>query len=607
MAKDLRVILIKIADRLHNMRTLNVLKPEKQKEIAQETLDIYAPLSHRLGISKLRYELEDLSFKYLDPEHYFDLADKIKLKQSERMDFIKKTVNEMQAYMAEVRIESKVEGRPKHFFSIYKKMISKNLSLEQIFDLFAVRIIVNEVRECYEVLGVLHDKYTPVPGRVKDHIGVPKANRYQSLHTTLMCKDGGEPIEVQIRTWEMHRVSEYGVAAHWKYKEGEGGKIDSESEEAKMTWLRQMLDWQRELSDSKEFLDALKTDLSVFKSNVYCFSPKGRIVNLANGSTPIDFAYAIHSAVGNRMIGARVNGSIATFDHVLKTGDRVEIITNQNRSPSLDWLKIVKTSQARSKIRQWFKKQNRAENIMLGRELLETEARKMNVPLPELLADGRGENICERFNCADMETLYAAVGFGGIRETVVSSRLYREYEKTLPPADDEEILRQIEEGAEKPAVYKKESGIHVQGVGDTNVRFSKCCNPLPGDEIVGFITRGRGTSIHTANCANIINLDEINRQRLIDAQWQLPERTAGSPTYHAELRILCDDRDGLLMDVHRFFIDEKVKVTALSVRTEKFDAIFNVGIEINDSRHLDWLCSKLLQKRSVQEIKRVFA
>jgi GTP pyrophosphokinase len=588
------------------MRTLHVRYPEKQKEVAQETLDIYAPLAHRLGIAKLRYELEDLSFKFLDSDQYYDLADKIKLKQSERTEFVNRIVGTIQERVRGTGINAMVEGRPKHLFSIYKKMIAKTKSLDQIYDLFAVRVIVNEIRECYEVLGTLHDIYNPVPGRVKDYIGMAKANRYQSLHTTLMCKDGGEPFEVQIRTWEMHRVAEYGIAAHWKYKEVEGGQVNPESEEAKMNWLRQMLDWQRELSDSKEFLDALKTDLSVFKSNVYCFTPKGQIISLATGSTPIDFAYAIHSAVGNRMVGARVNGIIATFDHILSTGDRVEILTSQNtKGPGKDWLKLVKTSQARSKINQWFKKENRSDNAVRGRELLEAEAKKINIPLSELLADGREEVVFRRFNTPNRESLYATVGYGGVRETQVISRLHREYEKMYPSINNEDIIRLIEEEADKPQDRKKKSGIFVHGIGDVNVRFSKCCGPLPGDEIIGFITRGRGMSIHRSDCTNITNLDEINRKRLIDAEWQLPEKINDSMTYHADLRILCDDRDGLLMDIHKFFIDEKVKVTSLNARTEKSDAIFNIGIEIDNSGHLDRLCNKLMQNRSVQDIKRV--
>jgi GTP pyrophosphokinase len=604
MAEDLRVIIIKIADRLHNMRTLGSLLPEKQIEIAQETLDIYAPLAHRLGISKLRYELEDLSFLYTKPEKYAELANKINLKQSKRTAFINNIVETVQNRLNEENIEAKVEGRYKHFFSIYKKMIAKEKEFDQIYDLFAIRVIVNNNHTCYEVLGFLHDLYSPVPGRIKDYIGIPKSNRYQSLHTTLMCKDGGEPFEVQIRTWEMHRVAEYGVAAHWKYKEGTIGQIDPASEEAKLAWLRKMMEWQRDLSDSEEFLDALKTDLSVFKSNVYCFTPKGQIISLVNGSTPIDFAYAIHSAVGNRMMGARVNGLMVPIDRELATGDRVEIMTSQNvKGPSHGWLNIVKTSQARSKIKHWFKKQNRYENILRGRELLETEAKKLNVSLSELLNDGRDEIIINRFNCVDFDGLCATVGFGGIRETQVISRLYREYEKKLPDTSEEDIIRLIEEAAQ-PFINKTRSGISVRGVGDSNVRFSKCCGPLPGDEIIGFITRGRGVSIHRSDCINIAHLDELDRRRLIEAEWHLPEKSAESASYHADLRILCDDRDGLLIEIHKFFTDEKVKITTLQVRTEKSDAIFNVGIEIDNSEHLDRICSKLLQKRSIQDISR---
>ncbi|MCL2708443.1 MAG: bifunctional (p)ppGpp synthetase/guanosine-3',5'-bis(diphosphate) 3'-pyrophosphohydrolase, partial [Defluviitaleaceae bacterium] len=443
MAKDIRVILIKIADRLHNMRTLSFMLPDKRREIAQETIDIYAPLAHRLGISKLRYELEDLSFKNLDPKAYFDLAGQISEKQTERKAYVDQIVGEINEKMASSNMAASVEGRPKHFFSIYKKMIAKNKTLDQIYDLFAVRVMVGEVRECYEVMGLLHETYLPIPGRVKDYIAMPKSNKYQSLHTTLISH-GGEPFEVQIRTQEMHRVSEYGIAAHWKYKENEGSAGETDSEEEKLNWLRQMLDWQRELSDNGEFLDALRTDLSVFKNNVYCFTPKGDVINLTSGSTPIDFAYAIHSEVGNKMVGARVNGKIVTFDYALATGDRIEIITSQSsKGPGLDWLKLVKTNQARTKINQWFKNENRLENIQKGRELLEAEARKKNVSLQELLESGREASVLERFNFVDLDSLCAAVGYGGVRETQIVSRLYVEYEKTLPTATDAEILQEL--------------------------------------------------------------------------------------------------------------------------------------------------------------------
>ena len=606
MAKDIRVILIKIADRLHNVRTLKFRLPEKQQKVAQETLDIYAPLAHRLGMSKLRYELEDLSFKYLNSEAYYDLADKISRKQSERHAFIQEIVEAISARLAETHITATVEGRPKHFFSIYKKMVGKEKTLDQIYDLFAVRILVNEIRDCYEALGMLHGMYTPVPGRLKDFIGMPKANRYQSLHTTLIGQNG-EPFEVQIRTWEMHRISEYGVAAHWKYKSNKSAVKNVDSSEEKLIWLRQILEWQRDLSDSKEYLDALKQDLDLFKGHVYCFTPKGEVISLTHGATPVDFAYAIHSAVGNRMIGAKVNSRIVTFDYALSTGDRVEIqVSKATKGPSRDWLNLVKTSQARSKINQWFKQENRGENVTRGRELLENEAKKKKVPLALLLEDGREAIVNERYNCLDFESLCAAVGHGGVKENQVVGRLYAEYEKTLPVADEETIIQGVLEDGAAPAQRdrKKKTGIIVKGVGDSNVRISKCCTPLPGDSILGFITRGRGVSIHRVDCANILQMSEIDQKRIIEADWQLPENNTDNMSYFTGLRISCHDRDGLIADITRALADERVKIKSINTRMEQAELIISVGIEIFSREQLDHLAAKILRQADVHEVER---
>ncbi|MDR2649196.1 MAG: bifunctional (p)ppGpp synthetase/guanosine-3',5'-bis(diphosphate) 3'-pyrophosphohydrolase, partial [Clostridiales bacterium] len=469
MAKDIRVILIKIADRLHNMRTLKYQPEYKQKEIAQETLDIYAPLAHRLGISRLRYELEDLCFKYLHNDEYHDMADKIKRKLSERQAFVNNMVDEIRRLVESENIEASVDGRPKHFFSIYKKMVSQDKTLDQIYDLFAVRVIVSDIRDCYEVLGIVHTMYKPITRRFKDYIAMPKTNRYQSLHTTLISQEG-EPFEVQIRTYDMHKTAEYGIAAHWKYKEGKGGQVDPDSEEAKLSWLRQILEWQRELSDNKEFMDALKVDLNVFKDHIYCFTPKGEVISLINGANPIDFAYAIHTAVGNKMIGARVNGKIVNIDYILSTGDRVEIITSQNsKGPSSNWLKLVKTSQARSKINAWFKRENREDNIAKGKDLLEKEAKRRYLRLTELLNDERLNIVLNRFNAADLNSLCALVGYGGIKESQVISKLFEEYQKENVKEPDALVLDTKDRTARD---RKKKSGIVVKGVGDINVRFS---------------------------------------------------------------------------------------------------------------------------------------
>jgi len=598
MSQDIRVLLIKIADRLHNMRTLGVRREEKQKAVAQETLDLYAPLAHRLGIAKIRYELEDLAFKYQDRPKYNDLSKKIQMKQSERQAVVDEVVGDIRKKLDAEGINAVVEGRAKHFYSLHRKMKNQDKTLDQIYDLFAVRVLVNEVSDCYAALGWVHTIFTPVPGRIKDYISMPKINKYQSLHTTIMGPYYGEPVEVQIRTHEMHQVAEFGIAAHWKYKERD--------KTAKDKWLTEIMAWQRELSDNDEYLTALKMDLDAFRGHVYCFSPNGDVYTLADGATPIDFAYAIHSAVGNRMIGAKVNGRIVTNDYTLLTGDRVEILTSQNtKGPSRDWIKIVKTAQARTKINQWFKRQDREENIQKGRELLEAAAAEVNITFDELLADDREKDMLSRFNCKDLEQLYVMVGVGGIKEKQVINRLYREYEKTLPPPTDDELIEGLlSESASLPN-RKTQSGIIIRGVGDTDVRFARCCSPVPGDEIIGFVTRGRGMSVHRTDCVNIIHLDELDKKRLMDAHWQLPEKTGH--TYHTDIRLVCDDRDGLLADITRIFSDEKIKVTALNVRTNQGSAIFNIGLEIADGERLDQLSQRLLRERSVHEISRAIS
>lgn len=592
MSQDVRVLLIKIADRLHNMRTLGVHSEEKQREIAQETLDIYAPLAHRLGIAKLRYELEDLGFKYTNRRLYDELAKKVAIKQSARQEIIEQLMKEIRAKLDADEIKAHVEGRPKRFYSIYKKMMSQNKTLEQLFDLYAVRVLVEEVSECYEVLGRLHELYTPVPGRLKDYIGMKKTNGYQSLHTTLMGP--GEPFEVQIRTYEMHSIAEYGIAAHWKYKEG--GKA------AKDKWLQEIMDMQRDMADSGEFLDALKMDLNAFQEHIYCFTPRGELVPLASGSCAIDYAYAIHSAVGNRMTGARVNGKLVPIDHELYTGDQVEIITSQNAKPHRDWLKLVKTNTARTKITQWFNKESREENIQKGREALEILAKEENITLDELLADGRGEDVLERFNCKNLDQLYAMIGVGGLKEKIVVNHLYREYEKTLPPPSDEELIQNLLATEDKEK-HKLRSGIVVKGIGDTAVRFARCCGPLPGDEILGFVTRGRGLTVHRTDCVNILHMDEFDRRRLIEAQWHSDPKKGNS--YHTEMRINCDDRDGLLADISRVLTDENVKVRSMNARTVQSEAVFVVGLEVADGSQLETLTRKLQNISGVCEIMRV--
>ena len=608
MAKDIRVLLIKLADRLHNMRTLNYMTVAKQNEKAKETLDIYAPLADRLGIAKIKTELEDLCFKYLYPQEYEDLLEKIEMKKEECLTYVNSIVKDLTEKMKENNIEGKVYGRNKHMFSIFKKMRNQHKTFDQIYDLFAVRAIVNNVGDCYAVLGIVHDMYKPMPGRFKDYIAMPKPNMYQSLHNTLIGPNG-EPFEIQIRTFEMHRTSEYGIAAHWKYKEGNTG-LTTQQEEKKLAWLRQILEWQQNMSDNKEFMDTVKTELNIYNDRIYVFSPKGDVINLPAGSTPVDFAYMIHTAIGNKMVGARVNGKIVTFDYQLKNGDRVEIITSQNsKGPSTDWLNYVKSSQARTKINQWFKKELKEENIIKGRDLIAADAKKKGYNLNDLLKPEWLEVVCRRFAAKDFNTLCSSVGFGGLKEGQVVNRLIEEVKKQEKKNQTvEDVIKNMQENAQKAQGGKKKkgSGVVVKGVGDVSVRFSHCCNPVPGDEIVGFVTRGRGVSIHRTDCINIINLDEMERHRLIDAEWDTSLETTGNLSYTAELRLICDDRLGLVLDVSRVLNDEGMRVKALSARSLKDGtAVLDISVDITGKEQLEKLCTKFNNIPGVDEIQRV--
>lgn len=612
MAKDIRVILIKLADRLHNMRTLNYMTPEKQREKAQETLDIYAPLAHRLGISKIRTEMEDLCFKYLNPEAYFDLAAKIEKKRVEREAFVQNIVSEVKVKMDEAGISGKIEGRSKHFFSIYKKMVNQNKNLDQIYDLFAVRAIVDSIKDCYAVLGIVHTMYTPMLGRFKDYIAMPKPNMYQSLHNTLIGP-GGQPFEIQIRTWEMHRTSEYGIAAHWKYKEGKTGDRTNETEEAKLAWLRQILEWQRDMSDNKEYLDTIKLDLNVFTTQVYAFTPQGRVIQLPKDSTPIDFAYMIHSAVGNKMVGARVNNKMVTIDYNIQNGDIVEIMTSQNsKGPSRDWLSLVKSSQARTKIKQWFKKEEKEENILRGKELLISDMKKKGFASNDLLRPEWMELVMNKYDFKDWDAIMAAVGYGGIKEGQIVNRLKDEYLKEKRKTQTaEEMLQDFEKTVDQKPISKKKknkSGIVVEGIGDVAVRFSKCCSPVPGDEIIGFVTRGRGVTIHRTDCINILNLDDEERGRLINAERdaQYTHGDIVSASYLAEIRVIANDRNGLLFEISRLLADEDVAVKGFNIRTTKdMLAIFNITLEIRTKDQLTRITKRIKSVKDVIDIERV--
>lgn len=604
MAKDIRVILIKLADRLHNMRTLSFMSEVKQKEKARETLSLYAPLAHRLGISKVKVELEDLSLKYLHPDAYYDLVTKIDTKRDEREAYVKTIREELKKQLAEVGIEATVDGRPKHFFSIYKKMVAQKKTIDQIFDLFAVRVIVSSVKDCYGVLGVIHDMYKPIPGRFKDYIAMPKANNYQSLHTTLIGPEG-KPFEMQIRTDEMHRTAEYGIAAHWRYKEGKTGNSNEDNAEQKLNWLRQILEWQKDISDNKEFMEAIKSDLDVFTDQVYAFTPTGDVIDLPTGSTPIDFAYHIHSAVGNKMVGARVNGRMVPIEYKIMNGDRIEILTSQNtKGPSRDWLKIVRSSQAKNKIQQWFRKQFKEENIQKGKDMLDKYCKTKGIKPSEIMKPEWMDVVLKKYSFKDWDSICASIGHGGLKEGQIVNRLMDEYRKTQK-IQDKDIIVIKEETSDTPNESKSKSGIVVEGLSDLAVRFSRCCSPVPGDEIVGFITRGRGISVHRTDCVNMLNLSEMDRERLIEAEWQVSDMTNKKPLYTTEIQIIGSDRQGLLVDVSRVLTDSGTPVKALNARSVgKEKAVFNVTVQINGVEQLTGLINQLNNVDGVFEIIR---
>lgn len=608
MAKDIRVILIKLADRLHNMRTLKYKEPEKQRETARETMDIYAPIAQRLGISRIKIELDDLSLKYLEPEVYKDLAEKISTKKSERQAFIDSIVEEVKTHINVAGITAKIDGRIKHFFSIYKKMVNQNKTLDQIYDLFAVRIIVDSLKDCYAALGVIHEMYKPIPGRFKDYIAMPKPNMYQSLHTTLIGPQGS-PFEIQIRTYEMHRTAEYGIAAHWKYKEGLDGKGGTtKAEEEKLTWLRQVLEWQKDLSDNKEFLSLLKNDFDLFSESVYAFTPTGDVKTLPTGSNPVDFAYSIHSAVGNKMIGARVNGKLVPIDYVIQNGDRVEIMTSQNsKGPSRDWLSMVKSTQAKNKINQWFKTELKEDNTLRGKELVANYCKAKSIVLSDLLKPEFMNVVMRKYGFRDWDSILAAIGHGGLKEGQVINRLQEEYRKKhKKEITDANVLDTITDIKENKLPRKKsKSGIVVEGIHDVAVRFSKCCSPVPGDEIVGFVTRGRGVSIHRTDCINVINTSEEDRVRLIDAEWNIADGKETDGVYTAEIRIFANNRSGVLVDISRIFTENKIDVTSMNVRTSKQGtASISIGFEINGVEQLNDIVAKLRNVESVLDIER---
>ncbi|SEF92524.1 GTP pyrophosphokinase [Caloramator fervidus] len=589
MAKDIRVILIKLADRLHNMRTLKYLPPEKQKAKAQETLDIYAPLAHRLGIYKIKWELEDLALRYLHPEEYYDLVAKVQKKRIEREKEINEIINILKEKLEQAGIRADIEGRPKHFYSIYRKMHYKNKTFDQIFDLLAVRIIVDTVKDCYATLGIVHTLWKPIPGRFKDYIAMPKPNMYQSLHSTVIGPNG-QPFEIQIRTWEMHRTAEYGIAAHWKYKEGINNKnLDIDE---KLQWLRQILELQKEAKDAKEFMENVKIDL--FSDEVFVFTPKGAVINLPVDSTPIDFAYKIHTDIGNKCIGAKVNGRMVPLDYKLKTGDIVEIITSTNsKGPSRDWLNIVKSSQAKSKIKQWFKRTFKEENIEKGQESFEKEAKRQGLNVNELLKHEYVETVLKKFNFTNLEDLYSAIGNGALTVHQVINKFKEELKKEEPKIVEEKDKKEKKTEIKKP-------GIVVEGEKNLFVRFAKCCNPVPGDEIIGFITRGRGISIHRKDCSNFKYLSKEEPDRVVEASWT-GEHNA---TFLAEIFIEANDRHGLITDISSILTSSKLPIKAINARTKNNLALINLTVEVTSVEQIQKLIKDFRKINGVIDVYR---
>lgn len=600
MAQDIRVILIKLADRLHNMRTLKHLPQEKQRRISNETLEIFAPLAHRLGISKIKWELEDTALRYLNPQQYYRIVNLMKRKRAEREEYISEVMNEVNDRLEEVEITAELSGRPKHIYSIYRKMAKQNKQFSEIYDLLAVRIIVNSIKDCYAVLGIIHTCWKPMPGRFKDYIAMPKPNMYQSLHTTVIGPKG-DPLEVQIRTSDMHQIAEYGIAAHWAYKEDKEAD-DRASFEEKLTWFREILEWQNDATNAEEFMESLKIDL--FSDMVFVFTPKGDVIELPSGSVPIDFSYRIHSEIGNKTIGAKVNGKMVTLDYKLKTGDIIEILTSKHSyGPSQDWLKLAQTSQAKNRIRQFFKKQRREENVEKGRDLVEKEIKGMDFDLKEILNAENVNRVSEKFNFMTADDMFAAVGYNGITALQVANRLT---EKQRRQRDKEQQITDITENAEKkktaPAKKRKDAGVVVQGIDSLLVRLSKCCNPVPGDEIVGFITRGRGVSVHRADCANVEA--EGTTDRLIDVDWESDVKD--NREYNVEIEITGYDRRGLLNEVLQAVNETKTDITAVSGRSDRNKmATIHMAIAIHNINHLHKVVERIKQISDIYAVRRI--
>jgi guanosine-3',5'-bis(diphosphate) 3'-pyrophosphohydrolase len=601
MAKDIRVILIKLADRLHNMRTLKHLPAEKQRRISNETLEIFSPLAHRLGISAIKWELEDTALRYLNPQQYYRIVHLMKQKREEREYYIEDVMEEVQSQLNEVNIQAEMSGRPKHLYSIYRKMALQNKQFNEIYDLLAVRIVVDSIKDCYAVLGIIHTCWKPMPGRFKDYIAMPKPNLYQSLHTTVIGPKG-DPLEVQIRTHEMHEIAEFGIAAHWAYKEGKRLNQHKKSFEEKMTWFREILEWQNETHDAEEFMESLKVDL--FSDMVYVFTPKGDVIELPSGSVPLDFAYRIHTEVGNQTIGAKVNGKMEPLDYVLKTGDIVEVMTSKHSyGPSQDWLKLTQTSQAKNKIKQFFKKQRKDENIAKGRELVEKEVKATEVDSKEVFTSENLKRVAEKFNFSNEEDMFAAVGYQGITAAQIATRLTEKIRKRNQKEQDlEQTLEGVKSEVKSPPSYKKDSGVRVEGVDNLLVRLSKCCNPVPGDSITGYITKGRGVSVHRIDCPNVQT--EEAKERILHVEWE--NSATQSKQYHVDLEISGYDRRGLLNEVLQAVNETKTNITAVNGKSDRNKmALIHITILINNISHLRKIVDRIKQIKDVYTVTRM--
>lgn len=596
MAKDVRVVVIKLADRLHNMRTLRYMRSDKQKRIAQETLEIFAPLAHRLGIFNIKWELEDLSFRYLEPDKYYDLVDQMKQKRHVREEIVNEAIDVLKKALDEAHIHCEINGRPKHFYSIYKKMKKDNRDLSQVYDLFAIRVIVDDVKDCYGVLGIVHSLWKPLPYRFKDYIAMPKPNNYQSLHTTVIGTRG-QPVEIQIRTWEMHRIAEYGVAAHWRYKEG-NQTANKDAFDEKMGWLRNLLEWQ-DTSNPKEFVNALKLD--AFSDEVFVFSPRGDVIDLPQGSIPIDFAYRIHTDVGHCCVGAKINGKIVPLDYKLKNGDIVEIITSKVGKPSLDWLNIVGSSESRSKIRSWFKKENREENIAKGLDALERECKRLGHDWKALNVGGRLGRVAKQMNAGSEDDLVAAVGYGGFAVNTVLIKLLELHKKDLQKQEEKtNSLAALEKLKTKKPVKHNGTGILVKGEPGLLVRLAKCCSPVPGDPIIGFITRGRGVSVHRADCPNVTH-GQNDVDRLIDVKWDYD----GNERFEVNMEIVAYDRTGIMAEIMATLAEMKISILSVNAKTsDTKNVTIHMGISIKDLAQFEFVATKIRRLKDVYAVER---